>query len=226
MLFRSISFAIFLMIFALFELYGSYQNPTSIGRMFNMMFYLCVGSFVWPYILWFIPVFWVGMYQFRILNVRTFSATLLGIFTVFWFVLGWSILKHDMVIFIHIAQCFSDIHLVFVDEALFAKLPMYLLLFGLCMIILPVYISLYESENVIRTRHFISFLFMLGLSSFLLSLLYAPVFVNFECVFYLSVSIIASYAFSGKHEIVSYSVYYLVVAALIIFLFIRLWNIL
>ena len=220
---RPISLVIFLMIFALFELYGSYQNPASIGRMFNMMFYLCVGSIVWPYILWFIPVFWIGMYQFRILNVRTFLASLLGFFTVFWFVLGWCVLKHDMTVFVNIVQCLSDIRIIFAAESWLAKLPMFLIC-GLFMIVLPIYISLQESESSIRTRHFLSFLLMLGFFSFFLSLFYAFTFVDFECVFYLSASIVASYSFSGKYGIVSFLQYYLLMAVLIVLLFMRLWN--
>jgi hypothetical protein len=220
---RPISIVLFLMIFALFELYGSYQNPSVVGRMFNMMFYLCVGSLVWPYILWFIPVFWIGMYQFRILDVRTFSATLLGLFTVFWFVLGWSVLKHDMTIFINIIQCLSDIHIVFARESWLAKLPI-LFVFCLFMIVMPVYVSLRESESSIRTSHFLSFLLIFGVFSFFLSFIYESAFVDIECVFYLSASIIASYSFSGKHGIVSFFLYYFIMAVLIILLFVRLWN--
>ena len=220
---RPISVALFFLIFALFELYGSYQNPMSIGKMFNMMFFLGVSSLVWPYTLWFLPVFWIGMYQFRILNVRTFLATLLGLFTVFWFVLGWSVLKHEMTIFVNIVQCLSEIRIIFAVESWLAKLPMFLIC-GMFMIVFPIYNSVQESESSTRTRHFLSFLLMFGFFSFFLSLFYASDFVDFECVFYLSASIIASYSFSGKYGIVSFLIYFLLMAVLIVLLFMRLWN--
>ena len=220
---RPVSIAIFPVIFAMFELFGSYQNPMATGRMFNVMFYLGMGSLICPYLLWFIPVFWIGMYQFRILTVRTFSASLLGGFTVFLFVLGWCVWKHDFGIFINIALCLSDIHIAFTNESLLTEWPKPICIF-IFMLVLLFRISSQESEKSIRTRHFLSFLFMFGFSSFFLALIYASTFVDFECVCYLSASIIASYSFSGKYGIASFLLYYLVIAMLIILLFIRLWN--
>ena len=222
---RPASVAIFPIMFALFELFGSYQNPVATGRMFNMMFYLCVGGLIWPYLLWFIPIFWIGMYQLRIWNMRTFTATLLGLFTFFWFVLGWSIWKHDWAVLNNMMQCLSDIRIVFVNKS---GLTEWLkpLGFLLLMVVLWFHISSQDSESSIRTRHFLSFLFMLGLYAFALSLFYAFTFVDFECMSYLSASIIASYSFSGKYGIVSFLLYYLIIAVLIVFLFIHLWNIL
>jgi len=222
---RPVSIAIFLIIFAMFELFGSYQNPIASGRMFNMMFYICVGSLFWPYLLWFIPVFWIGMYQFRILNVRTFTATLIGLFTFFWFMLGWCIWKHDWSVLINMVQCLSDIHIVFTGESWLTKWARPLCFFFF-MIFLLFYISSQDTESSIRTRHFLSFLFSFGFFSFFLSLFYAFTFVDFECVCYLSASLIASYAFSKKYGIASLLLYYLIVAGLIILLFVSLWNIL
>jgi len=222
---RPISIAIFLILFALFELFSSYQNPDALGRMFNMMFYLCAGSLFMANILWLIPVFWIGMYQLRIWNVRTFSATLLGLFTFFLFVTGWSIWKHDPAVFINMAHCLSDFRIVFIGESgLIDWLKP--LCFFLFLIALLFFVSSQETEKSIRTRHFLSFLFVFGFVSFMLSLLYASTFVDFECVFYLSISLLASYSFSGKYGIVSFVLYYLLVILLIIFLLFRLWNIL
>jgi hypothetical protein len=222
---QPISIAIFLIIFALFELFGSYQNPDALGRMFNMMFYLCTGSLIWPYLLWFIPVFWIGMYQFRILNMRTFSATLLGFLTFFLFMSGWSIWKHDSAVFVNIAQRLSDIRIIFINVS---QLTEWIkpLCFFFFMVFLLFSISSQETEKSIRTRHFLSFLFLFGFFSFFLSLFYASTFVDFECVFYLSAALLASYSFSGKYGIVSFLLYYLFISLLISFLFVHLWNIL
>ena len=220
---RPVSIAIFPILFAMFELFGSYQNPDATGRMFNLMFYLCLGSLFWPYLLWFIPFFWIGMYQFRILNMRTFSASLLGLFTFFWFILGWSVWKHDFAIFKNIFQCLSDIHIVIFNESWLKGWLRPLCLFGFITVLL-FYISSQESESSIRTRHFLSFLLMFCLCSFILSLFYASTFVDFECVCYLSASIFTSYIFSGKSGIVSFILYYLIIAVFIMLLFIHLWN--
>ncbi|MDR0795983.1 MAG: hypothetical protein LBE79_08050 [Tannerella sp.] len=215
------SIAIFLLIFAIFELFGSYQNPSSTGRIFNLMVSIGVGSLIWPHLLLFIPVFLIGMYQFRILNTRTFFAGILGLLTVFWFVLGWCVWKSDFTVFTNLAQCLSEIHIVFTNES---RLSVWLkpLFFFFLMIVLLFHISTQESERTIRTRHFLTFIFMLGFYSFILSLLYAPVFVDFEYLFYLSVSIIASCSLSGN-GIRSYLFYYLLITLLIGAYILKLW---
>ena len=220
---RPVSVAVFLIIFALFELFGSYQNQAAVGRMFNMTFFLCTGSLIWPNMLWFIPVFWIGMYQFRILNMRTFSATILGLFTFFLFLLGWSVWKRDSSVFVNMAQCLSDFRIIFVNETRLTEWPKPLCFFFF-MIVLLFHISSQEIESSIRTRHFLSFLFLFGFYSFIVSLFYATTFVDFECIFYLSTALLASYSFSGKYGAFSFSLYYLIIVVLIIFLFIRLWN--
>ena len=221
---RPISLAIFPLFFALFELFSAYQNPAATGRMFNMMFYLVAGSLIWPYLLWFIPVIGIGMYQFRILNVRTFSATLLGFFTVCWFVLGWCIWKHDFSIFTNFFHCLTAIQLFFFSKSWLIGWLMPFCVFFM-MIVLLIYIIVQESENTIRTRHFLSFLFLFSMVAFMLSLLYASNATDFVCVFYLPVSIMMSYFLSDKKKITPFLIYYLLIAILVILLIVRLWNI-
>jgi len=220
---RPVSFALFLFLFALFELFASYQNPKAISRMFNMMIYLSTGSLVWPYLLWFTPVFWIGMYKFKILNGRTFAASLLGVFTTCWFLLGWCVWKHDYAVFTNLMQCLSDFRMVITEETWLIEWIAPLCV-CILMIILYVQISLLEQENTIRTRHFLSFLLISGVVAFVLSLCYASGFDDFLCVFYLSASIIVSYFFSGRYGLIASLIFYLLMVLLIFLLFIRLWN--
>ena len=220
---RPISFAVFLLIFALFELFGSYQNPKAINSMFNVMVSLSAGSLICPYFLWFIPVFWVGMYIFKILNGRTFAASMLGLFTTCWFVLGWCVWKHDYAVFTNLVLCITDIRFVIMQNEWLIEWLAPLCIFFF-MIILYVQFSVLEHENTIRTRHFLSFLLISGIVAFVLSLFYASGLDDLLCVFYLPASIIVSYFFSGKYGIVASLLYYLLMALLIILLFIRIWN--
>jgi hypothetical protein len=220
---RPISVALFPLIFALFELYSSYQNPKVINRMFNIMVYLGVGSLVWPHLLWFVPVFWIGMYQFRILNTRTFAASLLGLFTACWFVLGWCVWKHDYAVLSNILYCITDIRIFFTQESWLIAWLAPLCAF-LIMIALYVNISFLKHENTIRSRHFLSLLLLFGIVSFVLSMFYASNIDNFLCVFYLSLSIIVSYFFSGRYGIVASLLYFLLAMVLILLLVVRIWN--
>jgi hypothetical protein len=219
---RPVSLGIFLLLFAMFELFSSYQNPKT-SPMFNMTVYLSAGSLLWPYFLWLIPVFWIGMYQFRILNARTLAASLLGLFTVFWFVLGWCVWKHDYAVILNIFHCLVDFRIVFLQESglsiWLAPLCVFLL-----MLALSIHVLFIEQENTIRIRHFLSFLFIFGIIIFILSLLYAPNFADFLCVFSIPVSIILSYFFSGKYGIITFLLYLLLTIVLITSFLISVWN--
>ena len=222
---RPISVVFFLLLVALLELFGAYQNPAATGRIFKVMFCLALMSLVWPYSLWFVPFFWVGMYQFRILNVRTFAASLLGLFTVFWFVLGWCVWKQDFAVFVNLAQCVTDFQLFFVKESWSSNWPSLLPVFCLTLF-MSIHISLRELESNQKSRHFLSFLLLIGFVSFLLSLLYISDFVDFICIFHLPVSLVAAHFFFDKYGFKSFLFYYLFVALLVILFFVRIWNIL
>jgi len=220
---RPISFALFLLFFAMIELFGSYQNPKTVSRMFNMMVFLSAGSLVWPYLLWFIPFFGIGMYQFRVLNGRTFAAALLGLFTTGWFVLGWCVWKHDFTVFINLFQCMIDVRFIFIQESWLITWLAPLCVF-VCMIFAFIHIALRKHENTIRSRIFFSFLLMISIASFVISVWYASSFDDFVCVFYIPASIIFAYFLSGKYRFGAFLFYYLPLSLFILLCWVRLWN--
>jgi hypothetical protein len=74
-----------------FFLFNSYDQPHSQGSALNISLVLTIGSLLWEPLLFFFPIFWYGMYQFRILNFRSFFAGLIGVIVVYLFVLTWSL---------------------------------------------------------------------------------------------------------------------------------------
>ena len=220
---RPITLALFLLLFAMIELYRSYQNQRAVSQMFNMMFFLSVSSLIWPYLLLFIPFFWIGMYQFRLLNPLTFSASLLGLFTTGWFVLGWCVWKHDYTVFINLIQCIADFRLIFLQESWLAQWLTPVCVF-VCMILSFIHIALLKHENTIRSRNFLSFLLMIGIASFVISVCYASSFDDFVCMFYIPASLIIAYYLSGRYGFGAYLLYYLPVSFFILLCLVRLWN--
>ena len=96
---RSTSIAVFCLILALYQLFVAYHDPEATDRAYNAALIIGMGSLLWVHILWFLPLFWWGMYVFRTLSGRTFAATLLGVATVYWFVLGWCVWQRDFTAF-------------------------------------------------------------------------------------------------------------------------------
>jgi hypothetical protein len=101
------SIAALIIVFCLFFLFATYQKPESQIHAFNISLLLTSGSFIWPPLLFFFPLFWYGMYRFRSLNIRTFFAGLMGFIMIYLFIFTWSILKNDLNIFLN---SFPGIH--------------------------------------------------------------------------------------------------------------------
>ena len=76
---KSTSVGVFCLILALYQLFTSYHDPDATDKAYNASLIISIGSLLWIHILWFLPLFWLGMYNFRTLNIRTFVASLFGI---------------------------------------------------------------------------------------------------------------------------------------------------
>lgn len=98
---KSTSVGVFCLILALYQLFTSYHDPDATDKAYNASLIISIGSLLWIHILWFLPLFWLGMYNFRTLNIRTFVASLFGILTVYWFVFGWCVWEGFSLAFIH-----------------------------------------------------------------------------------------------------------------------------
>ena len=92
---RPVSLSLIGLTLALSQLLGSWQRPDDIGRTFNISVCLSLGALVWPHMVWFIPLFWYGMYRFGSLSARGLLTSVLGLLTVFGFVFAWCLWQND-----------------------------------------------------------------------------------------------------------------------------------
>lgn len=77
-------------------LFSTYQSNESQGNALNISILLGTGSLFWPPVLYLYPVFWIGMYNFKSLNIRTFSASLIGFAAVYLFLACLAVYKQDL----------------------------------------------------------------------------------------------------------------------------------
>ncbi|GHT04661.1 hypothetical protein AGMMS49525_11260 [Bacteroidia bacterium] len=83
-----------------YSLFMIYQQSKSQLSAFNISILLTLGSFLWTPVLYFLPLFWIGMYLFKSLNLRSFFASWMGFALVYFLIFTWSIVKNDPTIFI------------------------------------------------------------------------------------------------------------------------------
>jgi hypothetical protein len=218
---NSTSLGIFCLILAFYQLLTSYHDPGAIQKTFNTAFFIGVGSLLWVHILWFLPFFWWGMYYFKVLNLRTFLASLTGVCVIYWFLLGWCVWQHDYTPF---TLPFASLLQTGLPDD-FARVRLidwiHVLYTAFLTMIAIVNILLHEYDDSLRTRQFLYFLIILAAVSFGLFFLYKQSSDEFLDVACMPVSVLVAHFFTVKKGKRKFRLYYLFIA---LYIFISLMR--
>lgn len=220
---KASSVGVFCLILALYQLFTAYHDPDSVAKAYNASLLIGIGSLLWVYILGFLPLFWIGMYNFRSLTLRTFFASLFGVCTVYWFVLGWCVYAHD---FNPFALPFTNLFkirlltVVGIDRIDWFQI----LLIVFLSVIASLNILTHEYEDNLRTRQFLSFLIMLLAWSFGQFFLYEQSSEELLAIGCVPAAILTAHFFTVKRGKYIYGLFHIAILLLIILLIIRLWN--
>ena len=84
---------------ALFFLFKSYQQARPTGSLFHAFVFIGLGSLLFPQLMLFAPIFWIGAYNFQSLQPKSFFASLVGWSVPYWLLLGHA-LGYLLVLFI------------------------------------------------------------------------------------------------------------------------------
>ncbi len=88
-----------LFLVALFALFKSYESRQAPVHTFNAFFALGLGSLLFPQLLFFVPLFYIGMLPFRAFSARSFFAGIVGWSVPYWFLLGHAFYHDQMPMF-------------------------------------------------------------------------------------------------------------------------------
>lgn len=75
---------------ALSQLFRSYESAQAAGSIFHAFFFIGVGSLLFPQLLYFVPLFYLGMISFRSLSAKSFFAGIIGLTVPYWFFFGYT----------------------------------------------------------------------------------------------------------------------------------------
>ena len=106
-------------------LYSTYQNIRPQNQAFTFSLLITAGFLFWTPLIFFLPIFWIGLYQTRALNSKTFFASIIGIITVIWLFYGGHFIWNYPLSFDKIFKTAGTIHWLH-DEGEFSQL-LYLL---------------------------------------------------------------------------------------------------
>lgn len=221
--FKATSIGIFCLILAMYQSFTGYHDENSVYKSFNSALFIGIGSLLWVHILWFMPLFWLGMFNFKSLNIRTFLASLMGVTTVYWFLLGWCVLQGDFSAFSVPFAAFTKIRLISITVP---RLIDWVIIFyiGIFVLFASVNIMTHVHEENIRTRQYLYFLISFFVVSFLLFFLYDSSSDEYFCISCLPASLLISHFFTVKKGKRVNALFYFSMGIFILLTLIRLWS--
>ena len=140
----------------------AYIKPAS--YLFHAFVFMGMGSLLFPQLMFFVPVFWIGAYSFQSLHPKSFFASLIGWSVPYWFLLGYTYLSGHMELFY---QPFLE--LVNFRSIRFGFRPWELATIGYILLLYIVSSShclIAGYEDKIRTRSYLHFLIFLNFCIF------------------------------------------------------------
>lgn len=220
--FQEVSVVLLCMAFVVYELVKSYQSPEATGKLFNAGVLMGVACLFMPQMLWFIPLLWLGMYQFRSLSLKSWLASFTGLLMVYWFLLGWCLWRHDFSSFSTMLITFCD----FQFTVFTSFQPFHFGFIGilLLLIIALVHIKADALNNSVRVRQMHSFLLNMSVWSLVMFFLYGQAIDSFVAILFLSGSIAIAYFLENIGYRIRFIIYYLMFILCVASFIMQVWK--
>lgn len=220
---KSTSVGVFCLIGAMYQLFTSYHDPESREKAYSAALLIGVGSLLWVYLLWFLPLFWIGMYRFRSLTKRTLTASLLGVVTVYWLLGGWCFWQKDYVPLLAPLAALTDLHLFSVERIGFREWAG-LFLIALLAVCASLRILLVDESSSIRSRQFLAFLVCMFVWNVALYFLYKNTPEEFMETACISASLLVAHLFSAERGKLAFYTFVVAMVSLVFIFINRIWN--
>jgi hypothetical protein len=210
-------------VFLLGELFRTYQKPEATVSFFNVGAYLGFASLFVPQMLFFAPAIWLGMYNFRSLEAKSFLATLTGILTIYWILLAWCLWTRD---FSFYAEWFNDlIRIRFFPVASLLQYHRWALMEILILTLISCFQVKRESfYNNVRPRMMLSLLINISLMLVLMILLYGDRTDIFQAILYLPVAVLIACFLNTVKKRIRFVLYYFILIPLLFSFIAFIWN--
>ena len=88
-----------LFILAVYQLFNSYESSSAPSWIYHSFLFIGIASLAFPQILYFAPIFLISTISFRSLSGKALFASLLGLATPYWFLLGHAFYHDQMHLF-------------------------------------------------------------------------------------------------------------------------------
>lgn len=217
--------AAFLMVLSIYTLFDCYQKPNPSGRTFLSFFFLSLGSLVLPQLMFFIPLWWLGLLFFKALTPQSLPASIIGWVTPYWFLFSYAYFTDGMELF----------YSPFIELSTFYPItPEYLepwetITLAYCLILfiatlIHVFANGYKDK--IRVRFYLYFLLSVAFGIFIIMFLQPAHFTDLLPLLSISTSILVGHMFALSNSKVA-NLFFVLSSIGLIFLFcINVWMLL
>lgn len=141
---------------AVYFLFRTYQKPEPVGHMFQAFLFIGIGTILFPGMLLYIPLFFIGAFNFKSLGFRTFFAGILGLTLPYWFLFGHAYFYNRMELFYE-----PFLQLAFLFPADYSRIDLSQIMPGLLAVLLFIVATVHfwatGYKDKIRTRSYLNF---------------------------------------------------------------------
>lgn len=220
---KEVTVVLLCLVFMVYELFKSYQQPEATGTLFNAGVLIGFASLFMPQILWFVPLLWIGMYQFRSLSLKSTMASLVGVLIIYWFALAWCTWKHDFSMFTLLYSSIADFKILFIATS-FQYYQIGIMGIVLILIMALFHIKIDAFSNSVRVRQMLSFLLNVSVWTLFLMLIYGNSVDSFIAILYLPGSVLIAYFFENMHNRFRFLLYSFTLIICVVSFVMRVWN--
>ncbi|MDR2120532.1 MAG: hypothetical protein LBP64_06625 [Tannerella sp.] len=201
------------------------EEPPESARVFNTTALIAAGSLIWIHLLWFVPLFWYGMYKFGFLGAKNLLASVVSVATVWTLVAGWCYWVQDYTALTVPAAQLADAGISFSQDLTSRFRWMCVAGIFLPTLFLSTYVRLQFFLGPLRVRKMFSFFFAFALYAFVLLVCFGKhYFTDFLYFFYMPVSLLLAVYFAHRQGgIITFLMYYGFLIMMFFFVLVQIW---
>ncbi len=209
---------------ALIFLFRSYQGENAPPYLFHTFAFMGTGSLFVPQLTYLIPVMWIGAYNFRSLNIKSWVASIIGWALPYWLLFGYAYLTDRLDLFFapFVALTHFTPVALLSDASQIATLSYVFLLFGVG----AIHAVALGGEDKLSTRSYLHFLVLLGVCCFVFIGLQPALYNHLLPLLWICVSILGGRLFILTHGRIANLFFVCAVIGFFLLFAFNLWTLL
>ncbi|MDH8702421.1 4-amino-4-deoxy-L-arabinose transferase-like glycosyltransferase [Dysgonomonadaceae bacterium PH5-43] len=194
-------------------LFSSYKNEEAKVESLNIGILVGLASLYFPTAIMLLPLFWIGMYMMKSLNIKTFLANITGLIVVCSFVFTWSIYNNHNVF----SDKVSELSKAFDFQFLEFGLKNYIMIGVLALILSLEGFNVFMSglSEKVQTKTILNYLYLFAVVVIILSITMSQINSQWNLICFIPLSYLFAHYFTFYDKKINSWLFFLCIAMLI-----------